>query len=106
MPKVKYKEYFELMLNNNKDLFTRFQEVHDRYALDPDTHQDEFNEIGSDVQYALREWEDKLCNRSEGSGYGYYSGRLAESFQNEARRVFPHIDKIGIVTFSVKKIKL
>lgn len=106
MPKTKYKEYFELMLKNNKDLFAHFQEVHDRYALDPENNQDEFNKIGSDVQYALREWEDKLCNRSEGSGYGSYSGRLAESFQNEARRQFPQIDKIGIITFSLKKIKV
>lgn len=100
---TKYQEYFKLMLENNKDLFNEFKLTHDKYGLDKDKLQDEFNKIGSKVQTVIREWEDKLCGRSEGSGYASYSGNLAQKFQDEIRKSFPLIDNIGIiVTQSIK----
>jgi len=114
---TKYQEYFKLMLENNKELFDKFKEIHDRYSLEKDSIQDEFNKIGSEVQAVIRAWEDKLCGRSEGSGYANYSGNLAQKFQDEVRRYFPFIDSVGIIVtkapsndkeppFSLKKINL
>lgn len=106
MAKPKYKEFFELMVQNNKEVFEAFREVHDRYGLDPDSHQEEYNREGAKIQRILYEWEDKLCNRSQMSGNGSYAGNLAEKFRGEVRREFPHVDSIGITVFKLGKIKL
>ena len=100
------------MLQDNKELFEEFRVIHDSYALNETAHQENFNEIGKKVMVKVREYEDRLCGRSEGSGYGVYSGNLAEKFQQEVRKLFPKIDWVGIkVTkaapeFSIKKISL
>jgi len=115
---TKYKEYFQKMLDLEHEAFDSFREVHDEYMLDPQKMQDKFNEEGKKIQYIIRKYEDMLCNRSEGSGYGSYSGKLAEKFQNEIRKHFPKIDSIGIRIipayapvqeedgFEIKKIEL
>jgi len=112
---TKYKEYVDLMIKSNKALFDEFKSIHDRYGLEKERLQDEFNKIGSKIEITIREWEDKLCGRSEGSGYASYSGNLAQKFQDEIRKLFPLIDNIGIIqqtkvatksTFILKKINL
>lgn len=98
-----------MMLDQNKPLFDKFKDIHDRYGLEEDKLQGEFNEVGGKVQLVIREWEDKLCGRSEGSGYASYSGNLAQKFQDEIRKTFPLIDNVGIIKespFSLKKINL
>lgn len=109
---TKYQETFKQMLEQNKALFDEFGELHDRYALDSSGLQDQFNTLGGQVQNVIRQYEDRLCGRSEGSGYGAYSGNLAEKFQTEVRKHFPKIDYVGIKVkpadpaFSLKKISL
>ena len=103
---VKYKEYFQYMLKNNEELFGDFEKLHAEYEKSPEKMQKKFNEEGKKVMRVIREWEDKLCRASESSGYGTYSGKLAEKFQDEARKKFPKIDSIGLVVFEIKKIKL
>jgi len=102
------------MLEANKELFDRFKEVHDRYFLNQEIHQTEFNKEGEKVLVAIREWEDKLCRQSEAAGYGTYTGGLAEKFQAEIKKLFPLIDHIGLISttptpkekFVLKKIIL
>lgn len=108
---TKYKEYFNRMISNNKELFDEFKQIHDRYGLEEDKLQGEFNKIGGKVQIVMREWEDKLCGRSEGSGYASFTGGLAQKFQDEIRAHFPFIDNVGIIRevpaeFNLKKISL
>jgi len=103
---TKYKEYFQLMLENNKELFDEFRRVHDKFVLDPSAMQEEFNEVGGRVRRVIHEWEDKLCNRSQKTGYGQYAGKLAEKFQEEIRKEFPKIDSVGIKTFKIDRISL
>ncbi|HWA51672.1 MAG TPA: hypothetical protein VG895_01295 [Patescibacteria group bacterium] len=113
---TKYQEYFNNMIANNKELFDEFKQIHDRYGLEEEKLQKEFNEIGAKVQTVIRQWEDKLCGRSEGSGYASYSGGLAQKFQDEVRKMFPLIDNVGIIrqapalveepVFNLKKINL
>lgn len=109
---TKYKEYYQLMLTNNKELFDEFRQVHDEFALQTDPSQRlraRFNKVGEKVQAVIRTWEDKLCGRSEANGYGSYSGGLAGKFQEEIRKTFPQIDSVGIIAktpdlFNLKKI--
>lgn len=101
------------MISNNKELFDEFKKIHDKYGVEQELLQDEFNRIGSQVQSVIRTWEDKLCGRSEGSGYASFTGGLAQKFQDEIRAHFPMIDNVGIIRetveiplFSLKKINL
>lgn len=106
---TKYQEYVNKMIDENKELFDVFKNLHDKYGLEQEKLQEEFNEIGGKVMQIVRTYEDKLCGRTEGSGYGSFSGNLAQKFQEELRKVFPHIDNVGIKVkpaFSLKKISL
>lgn len=111
---TKYKEFFQLMIADNKELFDEFNLAHSGYDLNPQRNQDKFNEIGSKVMKVIKEYEGKLCGHSEGAGYASFSGNLAQKFQDEVRRAFPKIDCVGIIAtppaggpaFSLKKINL
>ena len=85
------------MISDNKDIFDQFKSIHDRYGLEGQAIQKEFNEVGSKIQSIIRTWEDKLCGRSEGSGYASFTGGLAQKFQDEVRKAFPFIDSVGII---------
>jgi len=106
MAKTKYQEYYELMIANNKALFDDFKIIHDQFVLEPQKYQDEFNKKGEEIMRVVHQWEDKLCNHSEGSGYGLYSANLAEKFKNQIRKNFPKFDEIGVKRsfFSLNKI--
>lgn len=105
---TKYREYFDRMVSDNKELFDKFKKVHADYGMDDETHQDEFNTFGQKVLDVAHEWENRLCKTSEGAGFGTFTVKLAEKFQEEIRRNFPLIDHVGIVsvrsTFKIKKL--
>ena len=105
---TKYKEYYDKMVEENKELFGKFTKSHFEYSIDQNKNQEEFNEIGAKVLDVMHEWENRLCKTSEGAGYSNYTSGLAEKFQGEIRSHFPLIDHVGIVVtkFSLKKIKL
>lgn len=105
---TKYKEYVNKMLDAKKAEFDSFRQVHDKYALNEEEYQEEFNSEGAKILPIIHDWENKLCMQSEKAGYGGYTGGLAEKFQAEVKKEFPLIDHIGIVVskFSVKKINL
>ena len=105
---AKYKEYYEKMVSENKELFDKFTQAHFEYSIDQGKNQEAFNEIGSKVLDVIHDWENRLCKSSENAGYSSYTGNLAEKFQGEIRSHFPLIDHIGIIVkkFSIKKIKL
>lgn len=103
---TKYKEYFERMIVENKSLFDSFHDLHQKYSLDEDKYQEEFNKEGESIMKVFHEWENKLCSQSEKAGFGNYTGNLAEKFQAELKSAFPLIDHVGIVVkkFSLKKL--
>lgn len=106
---TKYKEYFENMVRENKELFDSFKRLHDEYALNPDNLQDKFNKEGEKVLEVTRQWENKLCKQSEKAGYSKYTTNLSEKFQAEVKKLFPMIDHVGIIAkkekaFFLKKI--
>jgi len=95
---TKYKEYFQRMLQQNKQVFDNFRKLHDEYSLNQDALQAKFNREGGSVLKIIRDWENKLCMQSEKAGYSNYTGGLAEKFQAEVRKSFPKIDYIGIIS--------
>lgn len=105
---TKYKEFFERMLTENKKAFDEFRSLHAQYGMDEDKYQDEFNKMGAEIMKIVSEWENKLCAHSEKSGYGSYTGGLAEKFRQELQLAFPLVDHIGIIskknTFKLKKL--
>ena len=119
---TKFKEYFDRMLEAEKALFDEFADLHDKYSLDQDKLQDEFNKLGETVMKVIRDWEAKLCSQSEKAGYGSYTSNLSEKFWGEVRSKFPMIDFVGVISksknvqpqlapavevnFSIKKINL
>jgi len=106
---VKYKQYFQEMLTQNKELFDSFGKIHSRYVLDPKIHQEEFNKKGEEVLDVIRKYENRLCRQTEGSVWGKFSTTLAEKFQAEVKSYFPKIDCVGLTTeeaFNIKKINL
>lgn len=104
----KYQEYFQKMINDNKELFESFKKLHDKYALSQDGLQQEFNGLGEKVMEMVREYENRLCSNQERGIYNKYSTNLAEKFQAEVRKHFPMIDHVGLIVeeFSIKKISL
>jgi hypothetical protein len=101
---AKYQEYYDKMLEQNRHAFEEFEIIHNKYAMNRSELQEEFNEKGDKILKIIREWEDKLCGHSEGSGYGSYSGNLADKFWGRVRKDYPEIDSVGIVVFKIKKI--
>lgn len=110
---VKYKEYFNKMLEENKDAFDEFTKVHFEYSIDNDKMQDKFNKEGEKIMEIIRDYEDRLCKNTERGAYNHYSVGLAEKFQALVKDHFPLIDHIGLIVenasdevseFSLKKI--
>jgi phage-related protein len=106
MAKPKYKEFFELMIKNNKEEFENFRKLQHKYLQNPSLHQKELNQKGLVIQQIVYQWQDKLCNRSESTGYASFTSSLAEKFISEVQKEFPHFSSIGITVFSIPKIKL
>lgn len=110
---VKYKEYVQKMLNDNKSVFDEFKKFHDDYVLSSNGLQEEFNKKGEKVLEIVREYENRLCANTERGMYNKFSANLAQKFQDEVRKVFPMIDHVGLKVvkekkseFFLKKIKL
>jgi hypothetical protein len=104
---TKFKEYFQRMIDSNKEAFASFRIIHDEYALNPDINQEKYNKEGKEIIKIIKEWESKLCHQQEKT-YSQYAGKLAEKFWDEIRKEYPMIDHIGIIVrkFNLKKIKL
>jgi len=74
----KYQLLYEEMIDQNKKLFADFEDVHDKYTADQEKYQNEFNLLGGEVLEIVKTWEEKLCAKSEGGGFGKFSHNLAD----------------------------
>lgn len=93
---AKFKEYFQMMLEENKETFENFKDIHDHYTLEPQKYQKVFNEYGKEILEITQDWENRLCAKSESGGYGRYSTALADKFREEVKRYLPKINFIGL----------
>ena len=108
---TKYKKMFQEMLSAHAEMFKAFDEIHALYVLDPDANQASFNKEGEKVLDVIREYENRLCSRSQTTGYASYTTRLAEKFQELVKSRYPKIDHVGVLIreaeakeFTLKKI--
>lgn len=96
------------MVEENKELFDNFKILHANYGMEEEKYQEQFNIEGAKILELAHLWENRLCKSSEGAGYGTFTTKLAEKFQNELRQEFPLIDRVGIVSvkssFKIKKL--
>lgn len=83
-------------MEQNNEAFVSFKKIHNLYQKEPDKWQEQFNSQGRDILDIIRRFEKQLCGKSENSGYGAFSGKLAEKFWGEIRCFFPKIDFIGV----------
>lgn len=93
---TKFKQIYDEMVNSNTDAFDSFSWVHENYLNDPEKWQRTFNIEGERILEIIRKYEDILCKKSEGSGYGKFTTKLSEKFWEEIRSHFPKINHIGI----------
>lgn len=91
-----YQKLFQEMLTNNEDLFTRFREIHDKFAENQNAHKKKFNEVGEEVMTVIRKYEKQLVGSTERSQYSKFSTGLSDKFWSGVRQLFPKIDFIGI----------
>jgi len=93
---TKYRQYVQLMLDENKELFDEFKPIHDAYVLNPAVNQAKYNAIGSDVMDVIREYERRLCAKMGAGQYSKFSMNLSEKFMAEIKAIFPKIMFIGV----------
>lgn len=100
---VKYKEYYQKMCTEHSALFAKFKKLHDSYAQDKFTWQEDFNREGLVVRAIMEEWDNRLCGRMESGRHATYSANLSEKFWNLIKIDFPLIDFVGVI---IKKAKI
>lgn len=84
------------MHTENQELFDNFKQVHDAFVLAPDANKDRFNALGGEVLDVIRDYERRLCGKSESGQYGKFSSNLSQRFWDQIRKLYPKIDFVGI----------
>lgn len=98
---AKFKQYFDMMVSDNKEMFENFMDIHDHYVMEPNKYQKQFNDYGKEILEIVQDYENRLCSKSEGSGYGRYSTALSEKFREEVKKHIPKINSIGLIQSSL-----
>lgn len=93
---AKYQELFHRMLKENEAVLADFKELHDKYVLDPDKFQDEYNKEGEQILEIIQKYERMLTSHSENSGYGKYTTSLSDKFRGAVKLIYPKLDFIGV----------
>lgn len=96
MATQKFKKYYELMTNQNEELFNKFEKIHSAYVIDEQANKEKFHKVGLDVVDTIRFWERKLCSGMERGNNAVYSDKLADKFWGVVRTRFSHIDMVGL----------
>jgi len=97
MSSVKYKQYFQLMCEQNEALFAEFTKIHKQFLANPDVNRIDFNTVGKQVTEVARDWDRRLCSAMGRGQFSQYSQNLSEKFWGEVRKIFPLIDQVGVI---------
>lgn len=92
-----YQESFQTMLEQNTELFAKFDQIHAAYVVNAEVNKAKFNEIGREVTDVIREYERRLCAQMGKGQFSKFTQNLSEKFWGEVRKVYPKIDFVGIV---------
>ena len=96
MSPAKYKQYFTQMQEQNQEVFADFFRVHQLYEIDSNKHEAEFHTTGQKLVDLMRDWDRRLCSAMGRGAFSQYSQKLSEKFWDEARKVYPLIDRVGV----------
>lgn len=83
------------MLEENKEFFDKFKVLHDKYKLDQEQYQEEYNREGEKALEIIRRYEQSLVSKSTTSQYAKFSNNLSDKFWDAVRNYFPVIDFVG-----------
>jgi gamma-glutamylcyclotransferase (GGCT)/AIG2-like uncharacterized protein YtfP len=92
---TKYVSLVKEMYQHNEALMAEFDKLHAHYEQNQQKWQSAFNAEGEKVMDVMRFFERQLCGKSERSGMGVYSSKLAEKYWAEIKKRYPMIDFIG-----------
>jgi hypothetical protein len=92
---TKTKEVINALYQEHTEEMNAFQVLHDKYAANQKKWQKEFNAEGEKILELMHFCEKQLCGKSERSGMGAYSSKLAEKFWMEIKKKLPLIDFVG-----------
>lgn len=93
---TKFKQYFQQMVDQESELFSKFKVIHDGYVEDRKTYSKDFHEVGKQVIEVIHTWEQKLCCGMERGKNAVYSDKLADKFWAEVKTLYSHIDLVGV----------
>lgn len=93
---VKYKEFFKMMVEQNKEQFQKFMILCQDYTKDKRSFKEQFDSEGREIRDIVEYWERKLCKTMEGGKNGVYSSTLSDKFRAEVKKIIPAYDEIGL----------
>lgn len=93
---VKYKQYYQQMVDEHTELFAQFKQIHDEFVIDRETWSEQFNQVGQKVVDIIRVWDRRLCSAMNRGVYSSYSQQLSEKFWIEVKKHYSHIDLVGV----------
>jgi hypothetical protein len=93
---VKYKEFFNIMFEQNKEQFQKFMLLCQDYLKDRGKYKAQFDTEGREILDIVEFWERKLCKQMESGNKSVYSSNLSEKFRAEVKKIFPPFDEIGV----------
>ena len=102
MAQTKYREYYEKMVAENRQLFDDFLKVNDLFRANPELHAEKFHQVGLKVVDRIRDYDRRLCSAMGRGVYSTYSQKLSEKFWDLARQDFDQIDMVGVRVKTVK----
>ena len=93
---AKYRQLFLEMIEENRDIFLDFKDIHDKYITDEEKFKKEFNEKGKKVVDIIRSYEMKLTAIQNSGSYSKFSIGLSDKFWDQIRAFLPRIDFVGV----------
>lgn len=93
---VKYKQYYQQMMEAHGEEFAAFRPIHDGYVHDRKAWSARFHSEGQKILDIVREWDRRLCSGMERGQFAGYSSKLSEKFWAEVKKQFSHIELIGV----------
>lgn len=84
------------MISEHQEEFDKFRDIHAKYQLSSNSHQQEFNEFGKEILEIIREYEQRLCGGMERGQFGKFSDKVSEKFWSRIKKDFPLIELVGV----------
>lgn len=95
---AKYQQFYNLMMEQQGELFAAFKPVHDTFAADRTNQEaaEAFHTQGQKVVDIVRDWDRRLCAGMGRGAFSQYTQKLSETFWDRVRKDFPLIDLVGV----------